>query len=86
MIWQDIVITIANISFSYALITQIVKGFKEEKANISLQTGLLTALGLYMMVVAFFTLKLWFSSIISSFNGTLWLTLFLQSIVYENKH
>jgi len=83
MIWQDIVITIANIMFSYALIPQVIKGFKEKKGHIAIQTGLLTSIGLYASCVAFLTLNLFFSGIICSINGTLWLILLVQRLMYK---
>ena len=59
--WQDLIITLANIIFSYTLIPQVLKGFKDKKPHINFQTGLLTAIGMYSMSIAFFTLGLLFS-------------------------
>ena len=81
--WQDIVITIANFIFAYALIPQVVKGFKDKKAHIHIQTGLLTTTGMYAMSFAFFSLGLLFSTIIGVFNATMWLLLFIQSLIYK---
>ena len=36
MIWQDVVIAIVNILFSYALIPQVYKGFKHKKGFVVL--------------------------------------------------
>ena len=81
--WQDITIFIANLVFVYALVPQVWKGFKEKHPNIAFQTGLLTTLGLSAMVIAFFSLGLYFSVIITVFTTTLWLILFIQSIIYK---
>ncbi|MBU2104513.1 MAG: hypothetical protein KKF67_01920, partial [Nanoarchaeota archaeon] len=76
MMWQDIAITICIVAFSYALIPQIYKGFREKKGLISLQTSFITFTGLYLLSLVYFTLKLYFSTIISIITGTLWLILF----------
>jgi hypothetical protein len=82
--WQDILITIANAFLGYALIPQIIKGFKEKKVNISFQTIILYAIALYMIAISFFTLELFLSSIVTGIAATLWLILFIQSIIYKN--
>jgi len=81
--WQDTVITIVNLVFSYALIIQVIQGFKDKKAYINFQTGLLTTIGLYSIVIAYASLNLWFSTIVGTFNATMWLTLFIQRITYK---
>ena len=81
MVWQDIIIAVANILFGYSLVWQVYCGFKKKKALISLQSSFLTALGLY--AVAYFSLNLILSTVIGVFNGTLWLILFIQGIIYE---
>ena len=83
MVWQDIVIAIANILFGYSLIWQVYCGFKKKKAAIALQSSFLTALGLYALAVAYFSLNLILSTIIGIFNGTMWLILFIQGIIYK---
>lgn len=83
MVWQDIIITIVNIIFAYALIPQVYQGFKNKKGYINIQTGLLNTLGMYAMAFAFFSLNLTFSWIIGTFNATMWLLLFIQGIIYK---
>ena len=83
MIWQDLVITIANILFSYALIPQVIYGFKDHKPTVLIQTAFLTALGLYAVAIAFLTLNLIFSAVVSLLTGTLWALLLIQSIIYK---
>ena len=82
MIWQDIVISIANVLFTYSLIKQVYHGFKKRKGFLTIQSSLLTTLGLYIMAFAMLTLKLYGSAIIMGINGTLWLMLFFQRIIY----
>ena len=83
MIWQDVVITIANFLFTYALIPQVWQGFKTKKAAMILQTAILTTIGLYATSLAFFTLNLYFSGAISLINGTLWALLLIQKLIYR---
>ena len=82
MIWQDIVVAIANILFGYSLIYQVYRGYKDKKGFLSLPSSFLTSLGLYALTIAYFTLGLLISSVISAFNGTMWLILFIQRLVY----
>lgn len=81
--WQDYLIMFSNILISYALIPQVLKNFKEKRRNISLVTGFITFLALFLMAFSFFMLNLVFSTIITSFNCLLWLILFIQAIKYK---
>ena len=83
MIWQDIVITIVIIVFTYALIPQIYQGFKQKKGLINLQTSIITSLGLGVISFTYFTLELYFSAIMAFINGILWIMLFFQKIIYK---
>ncbi|MBT4935696.1 hypothetical protein HOL21_02130 [Candidatus Woesearchaeota archaeon] len=82
MVWQDMVIAIANLLFTFSIFSQVHHGFKRKKGFVILQTSGLTSLGLYAIAIAFFTLSLYFSAIIASINATLWAILFVQRIVY----
>jgi hypothetical protein len=67
----------------YALIPQIYKGFKSRKNYITVQTGIITTIALYIMGTTFLTLKLYLSSGITLFNAILWMILLIQSIIYK---
>jgi hypothetical protein len=82
--WQDAVITAIGIIFSLSLIPQIYYGFKEKVGAIHLQTSVPTFLGLYVMAFTYITLSLYYSAIMAFFTGTLWLTLFIQRLIYRN--
>jgi hypothetical protein len=82
MVWQDIIITIANLMFTYSLINQVHHGFKKKKGFLTITTSVLTFIGLYAMAVAFFTLGLYFSAIVATINATLWFVLFIQKMIY----
>lgn len=81
--WQDYIITIVNFIFAYALIPQVLQGFREKKGHINFQTALFNTIGMYAVVIAYATLNLWFSTIVGTFNATMWLLLFIQKILYK---
>jgi len=83
MLWQDAVITVANIIFFISLVPQVYCGFKEKKGFITLATSGPIAIGLYAMSISFYTLNLYFSSIVSIMTGTLWVVLFFQRLMYR---
>jgi hypothetical protein len=83
MVWQDLVIAIANILFGYSLAYQVYVGFKEKRGYLTLQTSLLTFVSLYAIAVAYSTLDLFVSTIVCIFNGTMWVLLFVQRIIYK---
>jgi len=83
MLWQDAVITVANLIFFASLVPQVYYGFKEKKGFITLATSGPIAIGLYAMSISFYTLNLYFSSIILFVTGTLWVVLFIQRLMYR---
>ena len=83
MIWQDLVISIANILFSLSLVYQAFKGFKEKKGFLAIPTSSLTTVALYAIAFVYFNLELYISAIVSILNGTIWLLLFIQGIIYK---
>lgn len=83
MVWQDWLISISIILMGYAMVPQVIHGFKKKHSTIKLQTSILTTLTLYTMALAFFSLKLYFSASMDMVIGTLWLILFIQGIIYK---
>ncbi|MBS3134976.1 hypothetical protein J4406_01215 [Candidatus Woesearchaeota archaeon] len=84
MLWQDYVFSGATIAFSYALIPQIIKGFREKKANITTQTATITSGGLIICAATASTMDLYLTTALYSVASGLWGTLFYQSIKYKN--
>lgn len=82
MVWQDWVISISSILFVYSLSNQVWHGFKKKKGFLTIQTSVLTTIGLYAVAISFFFLNLYFSAVLTLVNATLWLTLFLQRLKY----
>lgn len=83
MLWQDFVITATSIVFSAALIPQIYRGFKDKKGHIAYATSIPTFAGLYLMCYVYFTLDLFLSTVVCFITGTMWLTLFVQKLIYK---
>ncbi|PJE81085.1 hypothetical protein COU58_04400 [Candidatus Pacearchaeota archaeon CG10_big_fil_rev_8_21_14_0_10_32_42] len=81
--WQDIVLMIVAIFLSYALVPQIVKGFKLKRKLISLETSGITVFALYVASYVYLSLSLYFTTAITFLTGTLWLILFIQGITYK---
>ncbi|MBX4195999.1 hypothetical protein KW805_00215 [Candidatus Pacearchaeota archaeon] len=82
MIWQDMVIFACTVLFGYALIPQIYDGFRKKKGSVTLQTSLITALGMYVLAVCYLTLSFYLSFAIDIVLGSLWFILFLQRLYY----
>ncbi len=82
MVWQDTIISICIVLFSYALIPQVYQGFKEKKGFVNTQTSFITFIGMYVLSFVYFTLGLYFSFIMGVITGTLWFLLFVQKMVY----
>lgn len=85
MLWQDIVISIVNIMLLISLTPSLYESFKTKKITIPIFTSLPTAIGLYVMSIAFLTLDLYFSSIIVFLTATEWFILFIMRILYKNE-
>ena len=83
MVWQDIVITIVSIVFVYAMIPQIIYGFKKKKGVITYQFSILNMLAMIALAIAYFSLGLIFSTIISIIIWIGWLILLIQRIIYK---
>lgn len=83
MSWQDVVVAVSNLLFTFSIFGQVYYGFRVKKGVILLKTSGLTFLGLYSITLAFFTLSLFFSAVISFINASLWLILFIQRLIYK---
>ena len=78
--WQDIVLSIASFIFIYSLVPQIIMQFNTGIVGITFQTSILTSIGLFMIVISMFSLKLYFSTITNLINMFLWIIIVLQKI------
>jgi len=82
MVWQDIALSIASIIFAYSIIPQIFYGFKTKKGLISLQLSILSVVGMAAVTIAYFSLNLYFSGILSIIVTLSWAVLTYQRIAY----
>jgi hypothetical protein len=77
--WQDIVIAIISILFSFILLPQL-RDVYHGKTNLNIYTAGLTTIGLYILSATFFTMSFWISMAADLASGTIWLFLFIYSI------
>lgn len=68
--WQDIAITIASLIFAPSLVVSIING-----TQMPLGTTIPTVIGLCIIVVANYSLKLWLASITTALTAICWLIL-----------
>ncbi len=83
MLWQDGVMIITSIMFSYALIPQVYKGFKLKKGLITLQTSSINTIGMCACTFVYFSLNLFFSGILMAITAIMWATLTIQKLIYK---
>ena len=82
-LWQDIVIAVVGLLFGFILLPLVRDVWRGDSINI--YTAGLTTIGLYVLAVTFFTLGYWISVIAEIFSGTIWLLLFVLSIIHKKK-
>jgi hypothetical protein len=83
MVWQDIVITSALILFSVSLLPQVYYGFKKKKGYITLKTSVPTFIGLVTIMVAYLSLDLLLSTVMTGAAALMWLVLVVQRLIYK---
>jgi len=77
-VWQDIVIAVVSILFSFILLPQL-RDVWYGKTILNLYTASLTTIGLYILAATFFTMEFWISFTAEFISGTVWLLLFVFS-------
>jgi hypothetical protein len=85
MMWQDLIYSLGLTLMVYALIPQVIRGFKQSH-SISLQTSFLTICGLFLSIIVFMSLSLYFSSIMNIITMGLWIIIYLQSRRWNIHH
>lgn len=83
--WQDVVYALAAFAFSYALIPQIVKGYKQKHQDIAVQSSLITSIALYILTFTSITLGLYYYASMNLFAAILWSVILYQRFHY-GKH
>ncbi len=84
MLWEDFVYTVVGILFGYALLPQVYYGWKNKAKTIAKQTGILTTLGLILLIPAGISLGLVLSPIVTSVTTLLWAILTYQAFKYPD--
>ena len=82
--WQDIVIAIVSVLFGFILIPQL-KDVWHGKTILNIYTAGLTTIGLYVLGITFFTMRMWVSFGAEFFAGTILLVLFVLSVKNKKK-
>jgi len=77
--WQDIVIAAVSLMFGVILLPQV-RDVWHGKTILNLYTASLTTIGLFILVITFFTMGFWISFIADFFSGIVWLLLFVLSV------
>lgn len=75
MSWQDLVLTAGSIAFLIALLPSVLSDDKPARA-----TSLLTGAVLLVFAGVYASLELWFTTVVTTATGLLWLTLFVQKL------
>ncbi|MCR4284826.1 MAG: hypothetical protein NUV97_02150 [archaeon] len=83
MLWEDLFIMIATILLSYALVPQVIYGFKKKKKFVVIQTSLLTTIGLLMLTISYISLELPLALISNSVAVILWMLILIQGSIYK---
>jgi hypothetical protein len=81
--WQDTVIALVGLSFGFMLFPQVRECILGKSVNV--YTAGLTTVGLYILAITFFTLDMWITVIAEIFSGSVWLLLFLFSVINKRK-
>lgn len=83
-VWEDIVIAVVSILFSFILLPQL-RDVCRGKTILNLYTASLTTIGLYILAATFFTMEYWISFTAEFISGTVWLLLFIFSFSNHRK-
>jgi len=84
MTWQNIAITAASIIFVYAMLPQIIYGFKKRRGVITYQFSILNIIAMLALTIAYWSRGLIFSTVINAVITILWGVLLFQRIIYPN--
>jgi len=76
--WQDKAIMLVSFLFGFLLIPMIMDSLNGNKVNIL--SSSLTMVGLYVMAICFYTLKLKLSFVANTFSASMWTVLFILGV------
>ena len=81
--WQDIALAAVSIILAYALVPQVLQGFKTKKKTVSTQTSIIAFLGMFIVTSLYLVMHLYFASAVAFITGILWFIIFIQGIIYK---
>lgn len=79
---RDLILTVCSAAFGYALIPQVVYGYRNKIGSVTIQTSSITCAGLYTIAGVYLSLRLWFAAAACAVTATLWLVLLIQRLIY----
>jgi len=82
MIWQDVVVGIVNIIFIYAMLPQIIYGFRTKVGLISIQFSVLNILAMIGLLLVYISFSLYVSVVLTVVLIVLWAVLLYQRLSY----
>ncbi|MFP4402383.1 MAG: hypothetical protein ACLFPL_04070 [Candidatus Nanoarchaeia archaeon] len=85
MIWQDVVIALANTIFIFSLSEQAYEIIKHKISTMSLINTFTLGVGLSAISFSMFTLDLYFSSVVTGLNALLWFIIGVLTLKYQIK-
>lgn len=82
LMWQDWVMAICSVVFSWALVPQVVRGFKDRQGYVEGWTAAPYTMAVVAVAVSLLTLRLWFAGAVGMASAGLWAVLWLQREFY----
>lgn len=79
---RDIILTVCSVAFGYALVPQVIHGFREKAGTVTIQTSAITGSALFAVPGVYFSLELWFAAAACAVTGALWMVLLGQRLAY----
>ena len=79
---RDAILTVCSIAFGYALVPQVIYGFREKMDTVTIHTSAVTGSALFAVAGVYFSLRPWFAATACAVTGSLWLALLAQRLVY----
>ena len=79
---RDTILTLCSLALGYALIPQVVYGYREKLGTVTVQTGVITAVCLYAIAAVYLSLSLWFAAAACGLSASLWVVLLGQRLYY----
>ena len=80
---METILTITTIILSYSLVPQVIKSIRERSVKISLQTLIVSSVGVWTLSVCFLIMGLTFNGLANSLGALLWSILLLMKLIWD---